>query len=213
MVSDWIENQVKPRLNAILTSIPQQQVPLDQFNARAGPGLSVVSAATLQQRRDAMFDFEHTITNATADTVEEQRAKLAAIFKCDVTLALPNTQNSSSGTARIPPPVEDADVPDTHPHSDPLRTEYSDAAIQRFGTDSPNLTIDPINVNTGDTTIWHPGVDEMSGDNTANFPPQDFHVAAGNSARFIVLHCHGILINAYGMMPPGFPPTCRRWTV
>ncbi len=159
LAGHWIENNVKLALNAILNSIPNQQSNLDQFVGRAQAGLAITTPGQLAQRRDAMFDYEHTITNMTPDAIEEQRAKLAAIYKCDITLALPANAGSALGPARITAPLQDAGDVQLQPHTDSIRPRYPQAAIQRFGTDSPDITIDPINVNTDDSTIWHPGVD------------------------------------------------------
>jgi hypothetical protein len=157
-VSGWVENQVKSRLQAILNGIPPQVSQLDEFTLRSSPALNMSSPWLLRQRRSDMFDYERRTAGMTADTIEEQRARLASFYRCDITLARPGTE-TTSGPARITAPLQDAGDIDSQPHADSIRPRYPVAAIERFGTADPNIKIDPINVNADDSTIWHPGVD------------------------------------------------------
>ena len=155
-VGDWVESQVRPRLQDILATLDVEQSWLDRFTNQTNPGVNATTPDQLRQFRGEIYGYQQRILELTPKAVEEQRAALAAFYKCDLTYSTP-------GQPRRPPAR-----PSSRRRSSPRRTCRASStstasarntrsqAQARFGTSDPTVTVDPINVNVGDSSSGTP---------------------------------------------------------
>lgn len=155
-VRDWITNDVRPRLADILRTLQVQQAWHDRWVAQTNPALATTVDQLRQVRLD-IFDHQQQIRGMTPAVVQEQRDVLAALYKVETTASVPGRPTSASEPALMTAPVDPADQPPGESHLDGIRQRYPDATERRWGSPSPQVLIDPVNVNVDESVIWHPG--------------------------------------------------------
>ncbi|QOV88400.1 pilus assembly protein TadG-related protein [Humisphaera borealis] len=154
-VSDWITNQVRPRLEDILATLDVEQSWLDKWVAQTAPALST-TPEELRQVRFEIFDYQNQIRDLTPAVVEEQRNALATMYKVETSASVPGRLSEGEPTPVTAPVTTSASV-GGETVQDSIRQRYPGATARRWGSPSPEVYVDPINVNVDHSAIWHPG--------------------------------------------------------
>ena len=174
---NWIAD-LRTRYQVMLDALPAQWAIWQQFVDQTAPAMGV-DPAILADRRAKMYEYEQQIVGLTPTAAEEQRAKLAAFYKCQINAADPvNGPAQGSGEAAVQAPVFEASIPEPMAHDDTIRPMYPDDAIKRFGTADPGISIDAINVHMDDAALWHPGA-YVTKSLISGGPSHTYHVLGG----------------------------------
>jgi hypothetical protein len=169
-LADWVADGHR-RFDAILNALPNEWAVWQTFIDHTSPAMAT-DPPSLAVKRNDIFQFQIKFTDDLPAAAEQQRRKMAELYKTNVTIADP-VLGSSGGTgtqpapnsnvapeylgATIHAPVMEANMVPPAEHLDSIRMKYPDEALIEFGTLDPNVLIDPINVNMDDARLWHPG--------------------------------------------------------
>lgn len=154
-VSDWITNQVRPRLEDILATLDVEQSWLDRWVAQTDPALSTTPEQLRQVRFD-IHEYQQQIRDLTPAVIREQHEALAEFYKVDTSTSVPQ-RPFDDGPTPVTAPVAEANSVEGRSHQDSIRQKYPGATERRWGSSSPEIWVDPINVNIEHSAIWHPG--------------------------------------------------------
>jgi len=155
-VRNWITNDVRPRLSDILSTLDVEQSWLDRWIAQTAPALGM-TPEQLRQARAEIFEYQQQIRQLTPEVVAEQRAAIADFYEVDASASVPGRPYDEPEPTPVTAPVMPSAWVASQPHLDSIRQRYPSATAIRWGSSSPMLWVDPVNVNVGFSAIWHPG--------------------------------------------------------
>lgn len=155
-IVSWVGEQVRPRLNDILATLDVEQSWLDRWISQTDPALAT-TPEQLREVRYEIFDYQNEIRNLTPAVVQEQRDALADLYRVEASASVPGRPSEIEPTAVTAPVIPAATV-GGQTHQDSIRERYPLATERRWGSTSPQVFVDPVNVNVGHSAIWHPGV-------------------------------------------------------
>ncbi len=142
-------------LDLIINFINTTEMPMvKSFETRTQPATSQAIDVQMAQHEAEVFATELAMAGLVPQTVEATRAQLADYYHTDLTLATLDTPSGGGGAAQVVAPLSPASQVEGTSGVDTIRAEYP---LQTSAAGlTPTVTIDPINLHTGDNRIWHP---------------------------------------------------------